>query len=159
MLITWYWHSTADAFTTWEELRQTALLLRLETWKKRRRRVLILIYYVSIWIANLNFPRMLFSKICGRVHNQLQVIQRFRHILSDWTNIKARSYKAFIIIMSHFQYWSTLYSVKAFVWCWGILTNCNLFFVIKPAHELLLECLRALSACWERDHGHLICWF
>ena len=45
------------------------------------------------------------SNICGRVHNQIQVIKRFRHILSDST--KARLYKAFI--MPHFQYCSTVW--------------------------------------------------
>ena len=45
------------------------------------------------------------SNICARVHNQIQVIKRFRHILSSST--KARLYKAFI--MPHFQYCSTIW--------------------------------------------------
>ena len=42
----------------------------------------------------LNFSKHT-SNICARVHNQIQVIKRFRHILSNST--KARLYKAFII--------------------------------------------------------------
>lgn len=51
------------------------------------------------------------SNVCARVHNQIQVIKRFRHILSDST--KARLHKAFI--MPHFPYCSRLY--PAFLWC------------------------------------------
>ena len=71
-------------------------------WKLIRKRVLI--YWVSIWIINFIFLRHI-SNICARVHNQIQVIKRFRHILSSST--KARLYKAFI--MPHFQYCSTIW--------------------------------------------------
>ena len=52
----------------------------------------------------LNFSKHI-SNICVRVHNQIQVIKRFRHILSSST--KARLYKAFI--KPHFQYCSTIW--------------------------------------------------
>ena len=52
----------------------------------------------------LNFSKHI-SNVCRRVHNQIQVIKRFRHILSD--SSKARLYKAFI--MPHFQYRSTIW--------------------------------------------------
>ena len=52
----------------------------------------------------LNFSKHI-SNICARVHNQIRVIKRFRHILSSST--KARFYKAFI--MPHFQYCSTIW--------------------------------------------------
>jgi len=52
----------------------------------------------------LNFSKHI-SNICARVHNQIQVIKRFRHILSNST--KAWPYKAFI--MPHFQYCSTIW--------------------------------------------------
>ena len=42
----------------------------------------------------LNFSKQI-SNVCKREHNQIQVIKRFRHILSDST--KARLYKAFIM--------------------------------------------------------------
>ena len=42
----------------------------------------------------LNFSKQI-SNVCTREHNQIQVIKRFRHILSDST--KARLYKAFIM--------------------------------------------------------------
>ena len=52
----------------------------------------------------LNFSKHI-SNICARVHNQIQVIKRFRHILSSST--EARLYKAFI--KPHFQYCSTIW--------------------------------------------------
>ena len=52
----------------------------------------------------LNFSKHV-SNICQRVHNQIQVITRFRNILCDST--KARLYKAFI--MPHFMYCSTIW--------------------------------------------------
>ena len=52
----------------------------------------------------LNFSKQI-SNICARVHNQIRVIKRFRHILSSST--KARLYKAFI--MPHFQCCSTIW--------------------------------------------------
>ena len=53
----------------------------------------------------LNFSKQI-SNICARVHNQIRVIKRFRHILSSST--KARLYKA-AFIMPHFQYCSTIW--------------------------------------------------
>ena len=49
---------------------------------------------LGVNLANkLNFSKHI-SNICARVHNQIQVIKRFRHILSSST--KAKLYKAFI---------------------------------------------------------------
>ena len=45
------------------------------------------------------------SNVRERVHNQIQIIKRFRHILSDLT--KARLYKAFI--MTNFQYCNAIW--------------------------------------------------
>ena len=65
---------------------------------EKEKRESIDIHLLCVNLEAYYFPRSV------RVHNQLQVIQRFRHILSDWTNIKARLYNAFI--MPHFQYCS-----------------------------------------------------
>ena len=64
----------------------------------------------SIDLLGVNLDNKLkFSKhipnICGRLHNQIQVVKRFRHILGDST--KAWLYIAFI--MPHFQYCSTVW--------------------------------------------------
>ena len=51
-----------------------------------------------------NFSKHI-SNVCTREHNQIQVIKRFRHTLSDST--KAQLYKAFI--MPRFQYCSSIW--------------------------------------------------
>ena len=88
----------------------------------------------------LNFSKHI-SNICARVHNQIQVLKRFRHILSSST--KAWLYKAFI--MPHFQYCCTIWH-----FC-GAGNSEKLELLNKHALRIILgDNVSTYEALWEK---------